>query len=341
MILKLILIILTSLLGYFLGDKLFITQIASLTGLGCGTIVGLAIIILERKIEKMTTWVILGGIFGLVVGLFIANLFTHIFLTHSTQPPEAVVDMSLLTNAIFGYLGLTMGMKKVKELDLSRFKIFSKGTASHPKENYKILDTSVIIDGRIFDICETGFIEGTLVIPQFVLQELMRIADSSDPLRKTRGRRGLDILKKIQKQTDLDVIISDQDFSKIKEVDHKLVALAQKMGGIIVTNDVNLNEIAEIQGITVFNINQLASALRPIVLPGEIINVYVQKEGKEHGQGIAYLDDGTMVVIKDGKKIIGRNAEVAVTSVLQTTAGRMIFAEEKEDAHPQNIHRLK
>ncbi|MBP1709357.1 MAG: conserved rane protein of unknown function [Deltaproteobacteria bacterium] len=311
MILKLILIILTSLLGYFLGDNLFITQIASLIGLGSGAILGLAIIMLGRKIEKMTTWVILGGVFGLVVGLFIANLFTHIFLSHSTQPPEAVVEMSLLINA------------------------------SHLKENYKILDTSVIIDGRIFDICETGFIEGTLVIPQFVLQELMRIADSSDPLRKTRGRRGLDILKKIQKQTDLDVIISDQDFSKIKEVDHKLVALAQKMGGIIVTNDVNLNEIAEIQGITVFNINQLASALRPIVLPGEIINVYVQKEGKEYGQGIAYLDDGTMVVVKDGKKIIGRNAEVAVTSVLQTTAGRMIFAEAKENSHSQNVHRLK
>jgi len=158
MILKLILIILTSLLGYFLGDKLFINRITSLIGLGCGTVLGLAIIILERKIEKMTTWVILGGVFGLVVGLFIANLFTHIFLTYSAQPPETVLDMSLLINAIFGYLGLTMGMKKVKELDLSRLKIFSKGTVSHPKENYKILDTSVIIDGRIFDICETGLL---------------------------------------------------------------------------------------------------------------------------------------------------------------------------------------
>jgi len=341
MIINLIFIFLITLLGYFLGKTLFITPMASLTGLGGGALLGLAIIMIGRKIEKMTTGVILGGVFGLVVGLFIANLLTHIFLTHSSQPPEAVLDTSLLINAICGYLGLTMGIKKAKELDLSRVKIFSKGTVSHSKVNYKILDTSVIIDGRIFDICETGFIEGTLVIPQFVLQELMRIADSSDPLRKTRGKRGLDIVKKIQKQTDLDVIISDQDFSKIKEVDHKLIALAQKMGGVIVTNDVNLNEIAEIQGITVFNINQLASALRPIVLPGEIINVYVQKEGKEYGQGIAYLDDGTMVVVKDGKKIIGRNAEVAVTSVLQTTAGRMIFAEAKEDSHSQNIHRLK
>ena len=192
--------------------------------------------------------------------------------------------MSLLINAIFGYLGLTMGMKKINELDLSRLKIFSKGNVSPLNKNYKILDTSVIIDGRIFDICETGFIEGTLVIPQFVLKELMRIADSSDPLRKNRGKRGLDILKKIQKQTDLNVIISDQDFPKIKEVDHKLVALAQKMGGIIVTNDVNLNEIAEIQGVTVFNINQLASALRPIVLPGEIIKSMFRKKARNTGR---------------------------------------------------------
>jgi uncharacterized protein YacL len=169
----------------------------------------------------------------------------------------------------------------------------------------------------------------------------MRIADSSDPLKKNRGKRGLDIVKKIQNQTELVVIISDQDFPKIKEVDHKLVALAKKIGGIIVTNDINLNEISEIQGVTVFNINQLASALRPIVLPGEFIKVHVQKEGKEYGQGIAYLDDGTMVVIKDGKKIIGKNTEVSVTSVLQTTAGRMIFAEAKEDLQIQHVHRLK
>ena len=341
MILKLIFIILTSLLGYFLGGEFFITRTASLVGLGSGSILGLAIIMLERTIGKVMSWVIFGGALGLIFGLLIANLFTHIFLTHSAEPNEAAIHVSLLVNAIFGYLGLVLGVKKIKEIDISRLKIFSKGTKPNHLENYKILDTSVIIDGRIFDICETGFIEGTIVIPQFVLQELMRIADSSDPLRKTRGRRGLDVLKKIQKQPNVDVMITDQDFPKIKEVDHKLVALALKMGGSILTNDLNLNEIAEIQGVTVMNINQLASALKPIVLPGETITVYIQKEGKEHGQGIAYLDDGTMVVIKDGKRIIGKTLEVSVTSVLQTTAGRMIFAEEKEEPSHHNIHRLK
>lgn len=339
MITKLILFILISLWGYFLGDKLFIISNASFWGLGSGAILGLAIIAIERKIEKMASWVIFGGVFGLIIGLLIANLFTHIFLIHSARTSEIIIYLSIIINAVLGYLGLVMGIKKAKEIDVSRLKVFSKGTNSD--EKYKILDTSVIIDGRIFDICETGFIEGTFVIPQFVLQELMRIVDSPDPLRRTRGRRGLDILKKLQKQTDLDVIITDQDFPKIKEVDHKLVALARKMEGKIVTNDVNLNEIAEIQGVTVLNINQLASSLKPIVLPGETISVFIQKEGKEYGQGIAYLDDGTMVVVKDGKKIIGKNLEVSVTSVLQSTAGRMIFAEEKEDSHHQNFHRVK
>jgi uncharacterized protein YacL len=196
-------------------------------------------------------------------------------------------------------------------------------------ENYKILDTSAIIDGRIAEIFETGFVEGTLVIPQFVLQELVYIADSSDALRRNRGKRGLDILNKIQKQSDLEVKIVDQDFPKIKEVDAKLVALAKKMNGKIFTNDFNLNKVSEFQGVQVLNVNQLATALRPVALPGEIMNVYVQREGKEPGQGVAYLDDGTMVVVEKGKKFLGKNINVTVTSVLQTTAGRMIFSELK------------
>ena len=339
MILRITLLVLLSLVGYVMGDTMFSVPNGPWWGLFGGTIVGLSVIALEKKIEEMAFWVILGGVFGLCIGLLIANLFTYVFLAEFSQQSETFVFLCLIINAALGYLGLTIGMKKVKEVDVNRFKIFSKNQQSEDK--LKILDTSVIIDGRIFDICETGFIEGKFVIPQFVLKELMRIADSSDPLRRTRGKKGLDVLKKIQKQTDFDVIISDQDFPKIREVDHKLVALAHKMGGTIITNDINLNEIAEIQGVTVLNINHLATALKPIVLPGEMMNVYIQKEGKEHGQGIAYLDDGTMIVVKNGKKHIKKNAEVSVTSVLQTTAGRMIFAEVKEDSQHQTVHRLR
>ncbi len=339
MILKLILIILTSAWGFYIGDKLLVYSNAPLWGLIGGALIGFLIILIERKIEKITSWEVFGGVAGLIVGLIIANLFSYVFLANFSRPSSTVLYLCLGLNLISGYLGLVTGMKKVKEIDLNRFKIFSK--IQHSEGKYKILDTSVIIDGRIFDICESGFIEGTFVIPQFVLQELMRIADSSDPLRRTRGKKGLDTLKKIQKQTNLDVIITDQDFPKIKEVDHKLVALAHKMGGKIITNDLNLNEIAEIQGVTVLNINHLATALKPLVLPGEMMNVYIQKEGKEYGQGVAYLDDGTMIVVKNGKKHIGKNMEVSVTSVLQTTTGRMIFAEVKEDSQPQNVHRLR
>ena len=189
-----------------------------------------------------------------------------------------------------------------------------------------VLDTSVIIDGRISDICETGFMDGDLIIPQFVLQELQLIADSSESTKRTRGRRGLDILNKIKKQAFVKIIISDSDYPSIKEVDQKLIQLAKELGCSIITNDFNLNKVAEVQSIQVLNINQLANALKPIVLPGETMKVQVIKEGKEPGQGVAYLDDGTMVVIDNGKKFMGKTMDATVTSVLQTTAGRMIFA---------------
>jgi uncharacterized protein YacL len=189
----------------------------------------------------------------------------------------------------------------------------------------KILDTSVIIDGRIADIVETGFIGGVLVIPEFVLQELQHIADSSDPTRKVRGRRGLDIIKRLQLEKRIEVRIDRQDFDNITDVDAKLVALALSMGGKIVTNDYNLAKVAEVQGITVLNINQLANALKPVVLPGEVLRLQILKEGKEQGQGIAYLEDGTMVVVENASRHLGKEVEVSVTSILQTTAGRLIF----------------
>ena len=225
------------------------------------------------------------------------------------------------------YLGITLG---------ARFGREQLGGPARPVEmsasdSKKILDTSVIIDGRVADLCETGFLEGTFLVPQFILQELQHIADSSDSLKRARGRRGLDVLNKIQKMVDIDVRIIDDDFPNVKEVDSKLVVLAKKIGARVITNDLNLNKVAELQGVRVLNINELCNALRPVVLPGEAIRVFVLKEGKEAGQGVAYLDDGTMIVVDNARRHIGRNVDVIVTSVLQTTAGRMIFTRLKEE----------
>jgi uncharacterized protein YacL len=208
---------------------------------------------------------------------------------------------------------------------------------SGSSNSLKVLDTSVIIDGRVADLCETGFLEGTFFVPQFILHELQHIADSSDSLKRARGRRGLDILNKIQKMADIDVQVVEEDFPNVKEVDAKLVVFAKKKGARIMTNDLNLNKVAELQGVRVLNINELCNALRPVVLPGETIRVFVLKEGKEAGQGVAYLDDGTMIVVDNARRCIGRNVDVVVTSVLQTTAGRMIFTRLKEDAEREEL----
>jgi uncharacterized protein YacL len=198
------------------------------------------------------------------------------------------------------------------------------------KEELIILDTSVIIDGRIADLSETSFLEGRLIVPRFVLRELQQIADSGDSLKRNRGRRGLDILNKIQKSKKLDVRIHEEDFPDIKEVDAKLIKLAQLLSAKVFTNDFNLNKIAELQGIKVLNINDLANALKPVVLPGELLNVKITKEGKEYSQGVAYLDDGTMIVVDNAKYLIGKTINVTVSSILQTSAGRMIFANKLE-----------
>jgi uncharacterized protein YacL len=197
--------------------------------------------------------------------------------------------------------------------------------AAAPQRRYKILDTSVIIDGRVADVCETGFVDGTLVIPQFVLKELQLVADSADSLKRNRGRRGLDILQKIQKMSGIEVTISDMDFPEVKEVDLKLIELARALQGKIVTNDFNLNKVAQLRGVDVLNVNELANSLKPVVLPGEIMKVFILKEGKEYNQGVAYLDDGTMVVVDNARRMISKTIDIVVTSVLQTTAGKMIF----------------
>jgi len=232
------------------------------------------------------------------------------------------------------YLGLVLGAKFGHEKLAGPVKRSEHGVETLSR---KILDTSVVIDGRVADLVETGFLEGTFLVPQFILHELQHIADSSDSLKRARGRRGLDILNKIQKMVDVDVRIIDDDFPHIKEVDAKIVVLAKKIGAKVITNDLNLNKVAELQGVRVLNINELCNALRPVVLPGETIRVFVLKEGKEAGQGVAYLDDGTMIVVDNAKRCIGRNVDVVVTSVLQTTAGRMIFTRLKEETEKEEF----
>jgi len=211
------------------------------------------------------------------------------------------------------------------------------GGEKQTKHSYKILDTSVIIDGRIADIAETGFLDGVLIIPQFVLRELQLVADSADSLKRNRGRRGLDILQRVQKIATLNIQIVETDYPSVREVDLKLIELAKEMEGKIVTNDFNLNKVAQLQGVEVLNINELANSLKPIVLPGEAMRVFILKEGKEYNQGVAYLDDGTMVVVDNARKLIGKTIDIAVTSVLQTTAGKMIFGKYDERTRPDML----
>ena len=292
---------------------------------------------LEQKLQKTPLQVIFSGVTGLIIGLIIAVLLGSAL---SGIPFVGGLIKSIGT-ILLGYLGLSVGVKKKEELfsvftSFSRFGKQSKEKEKHGQGEYKILDTSVIIDGRIADICKCGFVEGVIVIPGFVLEELRHIADSSDLLKRNRGRRGLDILNKIRKELDTPVEIMEKDFDDIAEVDSKLVRLAQVIGAKVVTNDYNLNKVAELQGVQVLNINELSNAVKPVVLPGEEMVVQVIKDGKESGQGVAYLDDGTMIVVDGGKKHIGNNITVLVTSVLQTAAGRMIFAKLKVDEKRQN-----
>lgn len=283
---------------------------------------------LEESLVKAPITDLIFGSVGLAFGLLIAFLVGYALTSIKVLFLNTVAPIVL--TLLFGYLGFQVGFKKRDEL----LSLFSRGKKKvneeeTEKKELKILDTSVIIDGRIADICQTGFLEGTIVIPQFVLEELQHIADSSDVLKRNRGRRGLDILNRIQKELSIKVEIYEGDFEDIQEVDSKLVKLAKVVNGIVVTNDFNLNKVCEFQGVSVLNINDLANAVKPVVLPGEEMKVQVIKDGKEQNQGIAYLDDGTMIVVEDGRDYIGKYIDVLVTSVLQTSAGRMIFAKPK------------
>jgi len=306
-------------------------EVVGIIGVLAGVAFGLVVVALEQRLRRVAGKAIFHTVVGCVLGLVLGRVVYGVVASFLTAfPPVGGVLAQTLCLVGGGYLGALVALDKGREVNVAGFIRLLK---EQPRaESYKLLDTSVIIDGRIADITETGFLEGTLVIPQFILRELQHIADSSDPLKRNRGRRGLDILQKIQKKVDIRVEISDMEFPEIREVDNKLVAMAKALNAKIVTNDFNLNKVAELHGVGVLNINELTNALRPVVLPGEDMRVYVLKEGKEYNQGIAYLDDGTMVVVDNGRRHIGQTIDVCVTSVLQTTAGRMIFSRLKEEA---------
>ncbi|MFH1703186.1 MAG: PIN domain-containing protein [Nitrospirota bacterium] len=318
--------------GYILGIK----HNYGAYGVLLGGLLGLFAIATEYLFKNIRIGTIIGGILGISFGLLFAQL---LIMPLKQILGEDMRTISFGLMAVFGYGGFLIGLSKGTEISVAN--IFRLFRGQSLEENLKILDTSVIIDGRIAEVCESGFLEGVFILPQFILQELQHVADSADSIKRARGRRGLDILHKVQKMSNITVRIVDEDFPKIKEVDSKLVALAKILNAKVITNDFNLNKVAELQGVSVLNINELANALKPVVLPGELIKVFILKEGKEHNQGVAYLDDGTMVVIENARRLIGKNADVTVTSVLQTTAGRMIFSKLKEEYEREEYRAIK
>lgn len=322
--LRVFFVFMATVVGYYVGALMgnFNTTWA-IAGTVSGFVGSIVIVILEMVMRRFSMRNLSAAVFGLVFGFFMAWILTSV-LKLIPMEPQLFSSLQIILILIFCYLGMVIAMRGKDEFNL--IIPYVKFVRQDEKEEIVILDTSVIIDGRIADIFQTHFVEGRLVIPRFVLRELQQIADSQDPLKRNRGRRGLDVLNKIQKSTDIDVRIQEEDFPEVKDVDAKLVKLAKLLGGKIFTNDFNLNKIADLQGVRVLNINELSNALKPIVLPGETMEVRISKEGKEFNQGVAYLDDGTMVVVDNSRHLIGQAVKVVVTSVLQTSAGRMIFA---------------
>jgi len=293
-----------------------------------GAALGLFFIFFEMRLERASLRRLIGAAVGSILGILGALMISHLLgMTALDKGNLSFLQVTLLL--LMAYVGLVLGANKGDLLNLSALGGLFTAEAK-PRRNFKVLDTSVIIDGRVADVCETGFIDGTLMVPQFVLRELQLVADSSDPLKRNRGRRGLDILQRMQKMGTVQVQIVEEDFPQMREVDMKLIELAKQCEAKIVTNDFNLNKVAQLQGVPVLNINELANALKPVVLPGEAMRVFILKEGKEYNQGVAYLDDGTMVVVDNAKKMISKTIDIAVTSVLQTTAGKMIFGKFEE-----------
>jgi len=312
--------------GYFIrpfgSDNLLLTLLFS-------GIFGIFVILAELRIRRFSLKALLGAALGSILGILGASLISLVVARMNLAHPHDTF-IQLLILILMTYVGLTSGASKGEYLDLTSLGgFFSEGSL---RRTAKVLDTSVIIDGRVADICKTGFLEGTLVVPHFVLRELQQIADSADSAKRNRGRRGLDVLEKIKSVPGVAVQIVEKDYPEVKEVDLKLIELAKEMAAKIVTNDFNLNKVSQLRGVDVLNINELANALKPVVLPGETMKVFILKEGKEYNQGVAYLDDGTMVVVDNARRMIGKTIATQVTSVLQTTAGKMIFGRFPEES---------
>jgi uncharacterized protein YacL len=324
-ILRLLCVLLLGAAGFFLRPF----QLGLWASAAIGAAFGLVILVIEWRLRRIASRQLLGGAIGGLMGVTFALLASLAMEQVGRGRAEALpfVQISLLILAV--YLGLTLGASRGVSLNSTA----AIPAASFEKPKFHILDTSVIIDGRIADIAETAFIDGGLAIPQFVLRELQLVADSADSLKRNRGRRGLDVLQRLQKMPQISVQILEQDFAHVRDVDMKLVELGKIHKCKIMTNDFNLNKVAQLHGVTVLNINELANALKPVVLPGEIMRVFVLKEGKEYNQGVAYLDDGTMVVIDNARRLISKTIDISVTSVLQTTAGKMIFGRFDERVH--------
>src|SRR5436853_658332 len=300
--------------------------------IGAAGLIAVAIIFFEMRIRRSSLKTLIGAAVGSILGIIGAYLIGSLISSQESMAvvPETKTFLTLALTFFMAYVGLMVGAAKGDHLELSALGgIFTDKAA---RRDLKILDTSVIIDGRIADVAETGFLTGTLIIPQFILRELQQVADSPDSSKRQRGRRGLDMLNRLQNNSSLDIQIVETDFPSVREVDLKLIELGKQIDAVIVTNDFNLNKVAQLRGVNVLNINELANALKPVVLPGEAMRVFILKEGKEYNQGVAYLDDGTMVVVDNARRLIGKNTDIAVTSVLQTTAGKMIFGRLWEDA---------
>ncbi len=295
---------------------------------GLGLVLSFAIIVFEIRLKQASLKRLIGAAIGSVLGILGAFLMS-VVIGYSQIEPGTKSFLQFLVMLLMAYIGLVVGANKGDMLNLAALGgLF--GAEKPARKSIKLLDTSVIIDGRIADVCQTGFVDGTLMIPRFVLRELQMVADSADSQKRNRGRRGLDVLQQLQKMSTVTVQIGDEDFPNVRDVDLKLIELAKLTDAKIVTNDFNLNKVAQVQGVAVLNINDLANAMKPVVLPGEGMRVFILKEGKERNQGVGYLDDGTMVVVDNARKMINRTVDVTVTSVLQTTAGKMIFGKYDE-----------